>query len=165
MDKQIWLLDTMIKLALALKKMHDNDLLHLDIKLNNIFFLNKYTPMLADFGLTMTLAETYNFEYIRGTPIYIAPEIYSVTPAYSKKTDIYALGATFYLMITNYYQFDQVFYSGIIGKFLKLESVTGCKASKFNCFLLPTLTKMLEKTPRNRYSIDEVIEELITKMA
>lgn len=37
----------------ALETLHNSNALHLDIKPDNILFMNKYTPVLADFGLSV----------------------------------------------------------------------------------------------------------------
>lgn len=51
-----WRIDMAIKMLLALKKMHLSKLLHMDIKTDNVFMLNEYTPVLGDFGLTHTFS-------------------------------------------------------------------------------------------------------------
>ena len=50
-----WSIDVSIKSLLALRKMHKSGLLHMDIKPDNTFMLNKYTPVLGDFGFTHTV--------------------------------------------------------------------------------------------------------------
>lgn len=36
----------------SLRIIHNSNALHLDIKPDNILFMNKYTPVLSDFGLS-----------------------------------------------------------------------------------------------------------------
>ena len=64
----------MIKLAISLKKFHDRSLIHCDLKPENIFMLDFYTPVLADLG--EALPENEKRTYKSGTDFYLAPEIY-----------------------------------------------------------------------------------------
>jgi serine/threonine protein kinase len=50
--RPIYLIDWMIKISLALKKLHDNQLIHFDIKPPNILMLNEFQPVIADLGMT-----------------------------------------------------------------------------------------------------------------
>lgn len=58
---------------LALGKLHRHDILHLDIKSDNILMMNKYTPVLADFGFSF-IKSLQSRNYTCGTPCYQAPE-------------------------------------------------------------------------------------------
>lgn len=49
----IWKLDMIFKIASAIRKMHKAKLLHQDIKFENIFMMNEYTPVIADLGFSM----------------------------------------------------------------------------------------------------------------
>lgn len=51
--EDFWKLDMMFKIAVAVKKLHDIDISHYDLKPANIMMMNKYFPVLGDFGLTM----------------------------------------------------------------------------------------------------------------
>lgn len=46
--------DLMFKMATSLKRLHNYEVCHFDIKEANIFMMNKYTPVLSDLGLTNT---------------------------------------------------------------------------------------------------------------
>lgn len=51
----MWKLDIMFKIASALKKFHDHSMCHFDLKEQNIFTLNDYTPVLGDLGMLHTV--------------------------------------------------------------------------------------------------------------
>ena len=55
--------------------MHLAKLLHMDIKTDNVFMLNKYTPALGDFGLTHTMTGAMAETSRMGTLIYVGAEI------------------------------------------------------------------------------------------
>jgi serine/threonine protein kinase len=45
----------------------------LDLKEGNIMMMNDYTPVLADFGMTLLKGEKRN--WVGGTPLFMSPEI------------------------------------------------------------------------------------------
>ncbi len=96
-------------LADAVQHAHDRGILHRDIKPDNVILAHapapgEFTPRLTDFGLAKVLEETgeeSRSDARVGTPHYMAPEQVAgrrgeVGPA----TDVYALGATLYEIVT-----------------------------------------------------------------
>jgi len=84
----------------AFKKLNDNNLIHRDLKLNNI--LIKYSsksklgfiPKLADFGFTKKLINKKTKTLV-GTPGFTAPEILK-EETYNFKADLWSLGSIIY---------------------------------------------------------------------
>ncbi|MCD7462706.1 hypothetical protein HAX54_049168, partial [Datura stramonium] len=87
---------------LGLSHIHNTRIIHCDIKLGNILLVGTdETANIADFRLSMTLEQGMNQKQglIRGTTSYMTPE--SVLNAeYGPPVDIWALGCTFYELIT-----------------------------------------------------------------
>lgn len=102
-DSNVIFLPLIIKQILsALCYLHSNEILHGDIKPENILIVrnnkDSFISKLVDFGLTIT---TDNIQHsISGTPRFIAPEIYS-SGKYSSSSDFYALGLSIIECITN----------------------------------------------------------------
>lgn len=92
-----------IQVADAVQYAHDNGVIHRDIKPSNIIIEPDGNPILLDFGLShddveTTLTLTGDF---LGTPIYSAPERFQKNASASGvQLDVYALGVTFYELIT-----------------------------------------------------------------
>lgn len=92
-------MDMSIGLVTSLMSVHQNEMLHRDVKLRNaVFDLFQNETKLVDFGFAEPFKNLSDDKPAGcGTPGYIAPEISGdlKSPAkYSLKSDIYALGAT-----------------------------------------------------------------------
>jgi NIMA (never in mitosis gene a)-related kinase 1/4/5 len=86
----------MIHLALALRTVHAMDVLHRDLRSQNVFLDSTGSIKVGDFGVSDILRhrEVLGTGLV-GTAQYAAPEIYSGKP-YSAKSDIWALGVILY---------------------------------------------------------------------
>ncbi|BBM85751.1 serine/threonine protein kinase [Candidatus Uabimicrobium amorphum] len=94
----------MIKVANAVHYAHQQNVIHRDIKPDNIMIDESSQPFLADFGLAKAtrggsrLSQTGS---VVGTPAYMPPEQASgKNKTIDEKADIYSLGATLYEMVT-----------------------------------------------------------------
>ena len=85
-------------IALATQTVHDNGLLHLDIKPSNVLVRRDGTPLLADFGVTRDTSHEWNeTRTFAGTPVYAAPEqLRRDDKNIGPHTDVYSLGVTLY---------------------------------------------------------------------
>ncbi|CAD8048803.1 unnamed protein product [Paramecium primaurelia] len=92
----------MKKLLIAIKFLHKQNLMHRDIKMDNIMLLDYNNPnsiQIIDFGFSTFIDnQPYIIERC-GTPGYIAPELYSEN-SYDELIDIYSLGQIFFTLLT-----------------------------------------------------------------
>lgn len=71
------------QVACALRYMHNKNVAHIDVKLDNIFLSKNFDAILGDFGLAVELSEaqkTLAKGKCGGTPGYLAPELIAATP-------------------------------------------------------------------------------------
>ncbi len=103
-DKQLPLDDVIAigkSIGAALQFAHARELLHRDVKPENILF-GDGQACLADFGIARALsassgeATTTTAGVVRGTPAYMSPEQAAGDRAIDRRTDIYALGCVLY---------------------------------------------------------------------
>ncbi|KAL5006975.1 hypothetical protein ScPMuIL_015781 [Solemya velum] len=87
----IW--NYMVDLLMAVKHLHDHNLVHMDIKPENIFISYEGVCKLGDFGLVVDLSKSHDMtEAQEGDPKYLAPEL--MESKFGKSADIFSLGMT-----------------------------------------------------------------------
>jgi len=89
--------------AEALQHAHDLGMVHRDVKPDNILLTSKGVVKVADFGLAKVVDEDVSMTQSGtglGTPLYMAPEQARDAKYVDHRSDIYALGATLYHMLT-----------------------------------------------------------------
>ena len=82
----------------ALVTCEQENVIHRDIKPQNIFVSRDGTYKLGDFGVAKTIAETGSASVRVGTYDYMAPEVYH-GEHYGHKADLYSLGLVLYWML------------------------------------------------------------------
>ncbi len=91
-----------IKIAEGLQHAHEHQIIHRDIKPDNIIITNNQIPKVTDFGLARKLSQNVRItrdNIIMGTPIYMSPEQANDDPHLGHETDIYSLGVVLYEML------------------------------------------------------------------
>ncbi len=80
--------------------MHTNNILHRDVKLDNILLNEDNNIKICDFGISKRMYNNQvSFEHI-GTPVYLAPEIISDQGYTGFGVDVWSLAVTSYIALT-----------------------------------------------------------------
>jgi len=95
------------QIAKALEHAHSRDIIHRDIKPQNIMLLRDGTVKVADFGIArlMNRQQTYSKGEAIGSVHYVSPE-QAKGSHIDNRTDIYSLGVVMYEMITGRLPFE-----------------------------------------------------------
>lgn len=109
-EKQIWKLLHDVSSGLAY--LHEQGIVHQDIKPDNILIDPSGNYVITDFGISVksrsTLRKSMNIASGSGTTAYMGPERFSTDPMPLKSSDIWSLGATAYELLTGNAPFGEI---------------------------------------------------------
>lgn len=91
------LLKTAIDLCDAVQEVIDRGVFHLDLKPKKIFLADENKVILGDFGSSLLAGDLARNQSARGTPEYMAPEVYQEHHC-SERSEIYSIGLIVYYL-------------------------------------------------------------------
>jgi eukaryotic-like serine/threonine-protein kinase len=151
--------------ARALAYAHNNDVIHRDIKPDNILVTKSGIVKVADLGMVKTTDEDMSLTqtgHAVGTPWYMPLEQARNAKEIDGRSDIYALGCTLYCLLTGHPPFTG---RTIVEVIQAKEQGTFPPARQFNAEIPERLdlllAKMVAKLPKNRQqTCEEVVQNL-----
>ena len=156
-ESTLW--EWIIQLLEGLKYLHDNKIMHRDLKCANIFLMKNGQLKIGDLNVSK-LAKNNMARTQTGTPFYLAPEIWKDLP-YDYKCDIWSIGCIIYELCMSRPPFR-----GTSMKNLCHNVMTGyyLPISGFSNDMRDIIAKMLIVDPKRRASTDELLNcEIIKK--
>jgi hypothetical protein len=155
-----------LETAQAIQFLHNNNVLHRDIKVENVLLAsldlqsNAAIVKLSDFGSARTISDQRAATFTKGigTPIYMAPEVLS-NKKYDTKADIFSFGVLLWVLISQKEPYTAFSHSWDVAKFVidgNREAIpAGCPYD-----YATLLRQCWDQDPENRPSIQEVLEAL-----
>lgn len=142
-------------MARALKVLHDNNIIHRDLKSANIFITSEGEYKLADFNVAK-LVKNYNglADTKVGTPYYTSPEVWD-SEGYGVRSDIWSLGVIVYELTCLELPFPANSFAELYQKIFRAKpnKIPSC----FSDDLSRVIFSMLNKNPLKRPSADQLI--------
>lgn len=163
--------DVVLQVAEALNYIHSKDIIHCDIKTENILMVRdegskrrKQTVKLLDFGLARRAAERPG-DRLSGTPQYVAPERIEGAKALPA-SDIYGLGILFYELLCGAPPFDGSVEQILEGHLSKEpERPSDVRGEEVDPALEQLIMRSLAKSPDDRHrDMNAFVYELRTVM-
>jgi len=162
LETQIFDISLFLKIAIQLSKtlgeLHNEKIIHMDIKPQNIRInLGNNMVKIADFGIASIIThendEIYNPEIIEGTLVYMSPEQTGrMNRTVDYRTDLYSLGVTFYEMLTGQVPFESHDPLEIMHGHIAREPVSPFELnSGVPEIVSEIIVKLLSKKAENRY--------------
>ncbi|MEX0704428.1 MAG: serine/threonine-protein kinase [Planctomycetales bacterium] len=158
-------LHVVLRCAEALKHAHEENMVHRDIKPDNILVTRRGLVKVADFGLAKAVDEDVSMTQSGtglGTPLYMAPEQARNAKHVDQRSDIYALGSTLYYFLTGQLPFTgentlELIIAKEKGKFTNARRLDSEVPERLDLMI----DKMMAKDPAHRYSdYGELIRDL-----
>lgn len=147
----------MVTLVEALKYIHNSNVVHCDLKPDNILIRSKEDVadvIVTDFGFA-SFCEGATLSRRLGSPNYIAPEVLLGAP-YGVAVDVWALGVILYIMLLGCFPFyhtdhDILFNNIVFGQFTFRNQEISEEAKDLICrILVPDVAR--------RYTLDQILD-------
>lgn len=143
------------QIVMACIYLHDNRIIHRDLKLGNLFLNDEMEIKIGDFGLATRV--DYDGERKRtlcGTPNYIAPEVLG-KKGHSYEVDAWSLGCILYTLLIGKPPFETSNLKDTYSRIKKNEyTVPSTKVSPAACALIK---RLLKPDPQTRPNMTQVL--------
>ncbi|OAF70899.1 hypothetical protein A3Q56_01298 [Intoshia linei] len=147
----------MFQIVTAVAYLHENCLIHRDLKLGNLFINHKMEIKIGDFGLATDVK--FNGERKKtlcGTPNYIAPEVL-LKHGHSYEVDAWSLGCILYTLLIGKPPFET---PNIKETYAKIKhNDYDIPKTKVSTSAANLIRRLLDPNPRSRPSMREVLKD------
>ena len=143
------------QISKALFFIHKNQIIHRDIKLDNILIDQFGDPKICDFGISKILLINELINEKCGTPAYLAPEIIEEKENRGYKADIWSLGILLFFMINRKMPFEASNFENLKIEMEKKKFFFGNLDFEVRNFL----EKILVFEPEQRLCVEQVLKD------
>ncbi|KAA6397587.1 MAG: hypothetical protein EZS28_006888 [Streblomastix strix] len=146
----------------GMRVFHKAKLVHRDIKCENILLHSppgsgRVYVKISDFGFAKKEDLTKEENSVAGTTPYMAPELFKTPLIITQQVDLYALGITFYRLITHKYPVNEKNFKEQGKKLAQMQCIQRPSEVK-DILLWNLLSQMLEFDPDKRITVIEALQ-------
>ncbi|XP_078104280.1 serine/threonine-protein kinase Nek4 isoform X2 [Sander vitreus] len=146
-----------VQIAMALQYLHERNILHRDLKTQNIFLTKTNIIKVGDLGIARVLENQNDMaSTLIGTPYYMSPELFSNKP-YNHKSDVWALGCCVYEMSTLKHAFNAKDMNSLVYRIV--EGKLPQMPSRYDPQLGELIRSMLCKRPEDRPDVKLILRQ------
>uniref|UniRef100_A0A665W9J0 Serine/threonine-protein kinase Nek4 n=1 Tax=Echeneis naucrates TaxID=173247 RepID=A0A665W9J0_ECHNA len=154
-EKQV--VEWFVQIAMALQYLHERNILHRDLKTQNIFLTKTNIIKVGDLGIARVLENQNDMaSTLIGTPYYMSPELFSNKP-YNHKSDVWALGCCVYEMSTLKHAFNAKDMNSLVYRIV--EGKLPQMPSRYDPQLGDLIKSMLCKRPEVRPDVKLILRQ------
>jgi len=140
----------------AVQYCHSKDVVHRDLKLENILLDNDKNVKVIDFGFSVVANNVCKLNLFCGTALYVAPEIVNRKSYWGPPVDIWSLGIILYVMLSGRFPFRGSNESELYKSIAKGVYITPKGVSEGATKLLASL---LDLNPDKRPTCEEILKD------
>jgi serine/threonine protein kinase len=149
----------LIQSAMGLAYLHKHNIVHRDIKLNNILVSDDTSIRIADLGISRFFPEANLLNSVTGSPLYMSPEM-CIGTGYNEKTDVWSLGCVIYYLLKGTYPYNgsnmfQLYYDIMDKLYEPIGAESTARYDEWNRIL----GKLLDKNPFTRYRASVICQD------
>lgn len=156
-ESVVW--EFLIDLTLGLKHLHDNDMVHMDIKPANLFIGLDGLCKIGDFGLVLELSKCDTAQALEGDPKYLAPEL--MQGSFTKSADIFSLGITILELASDL----DLPRGGNTWQQLRNGQLPQVFTQGFSSDLKRLISWMMDPLPQKRPTVDDILAKPAVRQA
>ena len=151
--EDIELVGIIYEICSAMKYVHENKIIHRDLKMKNILVNKDKHIRICDFGISKSIDITTltSMTHGIGTFAFMAPEIINPKAKYDEKVDIYSFGVILYFILT---KGELPTFTGI-GEYVKLDL-----PNKINQLSQSIIKKCWATLPNERPSFTDILQTM-----
>jgi serine/threonine-protein kinase ULK3 len=146
------------QLSAALQYMRSNEVSHFDLKPQNLLLArsstNVITLKVADFGFAQYLKLDEANTQIKGSPLYMAPEIL-LKHCYDCRADLWSIGIILYECLFGKAPYSSKTMQELLDKIKNLQKIQLPPNSKISAACEDLLTRLLKHNPEERISFED----------
>ncbi|XP_026825173.1 serine/threonine-protein kinase ULK3 isoform X2 [Ooceraea biroi] len=144
------------QLALALRYLRDHNVCHMDLKPQNLLLMKKPQLVLkvGDFGFAQYLSNSEHKFTIRGSPLYMAPEML-LKHEYDARADLWSVGVIMYECLFGKAPYSSSSFQELAEKIKASRHIEIPKAAHISAMCKDLLMALLKHNPSNRITYDE----------
>lgn len=146
----------------AIQYCHHKNVVHRDLKLDNILLDENKNVKIIDFGFAVVVNTVCKLNLFCGTSLYMAPEIINRQDYWGPPVDIWSLGVILYTMLSGRFPFRG---SSDAELYKSISRATYINPVGMSTDAQELIAKLLNSSPAKRPSCDDILNDPFTRAA